>query len=905
MLKYNIKLREPQGYDELECNEIYFSSDLSYISGTTDYNYNLFDGQKLMVEFNGTSVFNEVKVNIKNVVRKGFVVYKQLFYVEPFNYGKEYKGFYYVDGKYYFTEKDSNTIEVNGKEYQIEDDKVYVETLYWVEDDKIKIGDITYNVDINLFRKEYKNPDGTKEYKYEVNEPPYIILKGNEKLYVQQCNRNDWEKVTKFVIKKGENFKLDVDYTSFTNKIYYFMPFKGVKNYEKYYFKDGKCKIGDDEYEINNGMAILGDKTYPINYEWVNTSFGRYINLFVNNDNYKFTPQSKILVESSSKLDTRVEANFKNDKEYFSYLGREYYTVTNGKIQFIILNDKKYEFFETKDKWGIEEISEEYEKYGYIYLESDLSPIPVAITKDNKYIVYSYYKLDKTPTKGDIEELDYIVIDGKKIAIHSNIIKDGDKDKETRYVIINKKESFNLIIDDVISNSMIRCHVDIDEENSDSFGVSNNVVNNFRTYNFYLVNELFSENNVSKKGFINEKIHGNILDKLSIFNFSSKIDIPLLMDNEFANNVLQEDIVNNYFTNKEIENSINPIVDMEREIYYPSYRNNDNSFSLINEIIFNLHFRSRNVKDWKINEDYSNEKHSWNIFDCYQYNNSNTDLPSISNNLEIDSLTYQQPADLLYFLNFNDDDIFYQKSKVGKSFLRLSFFNSNNPANQSLLYTCTIFLDEGKLYKKYIDSMSKKNKVFNDYISVNGMKNDNGNIFTSNLVSVGYDTCDKNKNVTFEEDKRLSASFSVKNRYESHESAEGFYLYIFKEYCERLHEEPIYMKIDFNHAGEGRTVNFTIPFKIETDGNGNDVYELLDFSQNSVDIEDFEKGIGLNELYKYVYIPMESVYDFDKKRYCYYMPDWLRMGCEENPSVMKFNLYEIKIKDESIKDSTT
>ena len=40
--------------------------------------------------------------------------------------------------------------------------------------------------------------------------------------------------------------------------------------------------------------------------------------------------------------------------------------------------------------------------------------------------------------------------------------------------------------------------------------------------------------------------------------------------------------------------------------------------------------------------------------------------------------------DLLYFLNFTNEDVFYQKQKIGKSFLRLSFFDSPNPQNQNL-----------------------------------------------------------------------------------------------------------------------------------------------------------------------------------------------------------------------------
>ena len=327
---------------------------------------------------------------------------------------------------------------------------------------------------------------------------------------------------------------------------------------------------------------------------------------------------------------------------------------------------------------------------------------------------------------------------------------------------------------------------------------------------------------------------------------------------------------------------------MERKVYYPcNHKNKD--FTLINEIIFDLHFRSRNLDTWKINEDVYNGtkteiKHNWNLFDYYDYNKNNKEKPSIT---EINS--YYQPSDLLYFLNFTNDDVFYQKSKIGKSFLRLSFFDSIDVSNQTLLYTCTVWMDEGMLYKTYTDNIIKDS---DSYISVNPTANEKGlNIISS--IGVDNEKCDENKNILFDEENRLSSRFIVKNRYESHESAEGFYLYIFEEYCEKKHENTIYMKIEFNHAGEGRTVNMTMPFKYNKDGD----VELMNLSPNSEDYNEFLKGYDLKELYEHLFIPIKVVYDGTNNRYCYYLPEGLVK--HDNKDIMKFNLYELKIKDDS------
>ena len=291
----------------------------------------------------------------------------------------------------------------------------------------------------------------------------------------------------------------------------------------------------------------------------------------------------------------------------------------------------------------------------------------------------------------------------------------------------------------------------------------------------------------------------------------------------------------------------------------------------------------------------------WNIFDnYYDYYSWNTNskteegdilVPEINSTiLNSNDFKYYQPADLLHFLNFTTDDVFYQKSKISKSFLRLLFFDNNDVANQTLLYSCTVFMNENKLYKTYIDNVVKNDNL---YVSINEELNDI-EVLTSSTISVYNDTCDKDDKVTFEEDKRLAAKFIVKNRYEAEESAEGFYLHIFKDYSEKLHDKTIYMKVEFNHAGEGRTINFIMPFKYDNDGN----VEMMDLSPSGGDLDDFKKGYPLNELYEHMFIPIKVVYDDDNKRYSYYLPNGLAKNSDRE-KVMKFNLYELKIKDES------
>ena len=189
----------------------------------------------------------------------------------------------------------------------------------------------------------------------------------------------------------------------------------------------------------------------------------------------------------------------------------------------------------------------------------------------------------------------------------------------------------------------------------------------------------------------------------------------------------------------------------------------------------------------------------------------------------------------------------------------------------------------------------KKDKY---YVSVSEELNDKEPL-TSTTISVFNEPCKESGEVTFDEDRRLAATFSVKNRYETEESAEGFYLHIFKEYCEKLHEKTIYMKVEFNHAGQGRTINFVMPFKYNASGEP----ELMELDPSGGDLEEFKKGYPMRELYEHLFIPINIVYDEKNKRYTYYLPNGLAKNEGENgkemESIMKFNLYELKIKDES------
>ena len=112
---------------------------------------------------------------------------------------------------------------------------------------------------------------------------------------------------------------------------------------------------------------------------------------------------------------------------------------------------------------------------------------------------------------------------------------------------------------------------------------------------------------------------------------------------------------------------------MEKDIYYPKYINSDNGvyngsytdFNPISEIRVNLHFRTRNLDTWKIDE-----SSNWFITDYYPYKDI------ILNQDKKELKTLMEASDLVGLLGFTNNDVYYQKSKIGKSFLRFSYITT-------------------------------------------------------------------------------------------------------------------------------------------------------------------------------------------------------------------------------------
>lgn len=390
------------------------------------------------------------------------------------------------------------------------------------------------------------------------------------------------------------------------------------------------------------------------------------------------------------------------------------------------------------------------------------------------------------------------------------------------------------------------------------------------------------------------------------------LKIPL--SRYMGNDLMMDDAVRDKFVKAEREKCINPVIELEKDVFYPvkwktkKYSDSTNYGELkadVTEIQFNLHFRRREDNEkwttpadsmWNGVEDKEGEEGKFQIYDKFS--------------------SYSKPeeqADLLTYLGFANNDVKFQKNALKKSFLRLSFYDSPYPQSQSLLAYSTIYFNTGNAFAKYMANIEEEGYAFITLMDETDPPDplpegwEYSTDYKRKLNLVGISTNRERQNTENSEEKRLSCQFSVKGKYDSDASSDGFYLYLWKDNENGVIPMDIYLKVEFNHAGYGRTIPFMMPYKIGDEGIGiktfNEVVEDWYIGTEGAD-KGVVYGYDMDKYQKYSYIHMKYKYDKEKNRHIYYLDD------EEygeywgtNPDgVLKLNLYEAKV---GAKEETT
>lgn len=953
MLKYTIKAGISPNLNEIKYSDLYLAKDLSFISGITDYYEGIRDGEEVSVSspFLDNSV--RLPIRLELVHRQGYVLTKEKFLIHTLNHiGDNDESINYIEynGVFYY-EFNKNSLDgflVNGIFYtKNPNNTVSLPVKNWIENGTVYIKGIKYYADMNLV------PNSSYANGYEKplikNSETNEVLSKIDGTFIDVINYeySKWKNIYKFAIYNINRYTFDA--TSGITAMY--MPFVSY-NGDVYPIQD----IYDDTTSSTTYGCLIGETIYPLsgftspedyyNAEDVSINIngkeitvesnlkkadpGLILLLYGNIDTSVIYPGEILIAENDYHIFEIPVSTDVNGNKYIDYNGN-IYQVKNRLCDYVTIDNKNYDISYTDSNYSGFTLSIDNSDVSFIIGDDGK-----AKTKKIKYIID--YKGNVAQESGyTITQRDGIEINNEKYPILSSITTDeSGKTIVEENCLLEGIETYDLEIIGTYGGNAVMCSPVVRDSFSDEGvnrieSINSEIADNFSSFRFYFKATALGEDAITPDKYAENALTSDhpistielygLNRGIKIYQISDYITLPIALGNKIDPLPLKENIIQNDFVNEKVNENINRIVDMEKDVYYPAYKQDDDNFIPIEEIEFNLHFRTRNLDSWKVNEDdtenlgsvsansivnfdgitsningsfatpyYTTTNESnWFVTDYYTYkqyleNSGHTDV----------ALDLQRSSDLIGLLGFTNDDVKYRKKKIGKSFLKLSFYSTPNPNTQVLLATSTVFMDENGLFKKYMDNGDSFNymNLSKEGYSPDNFKNYIGDVFT-NPIDVLREYSDGN-GLLIDENKRLSSQLTVLDKYNSVNSSEGFYLYLFREYSTNLRENTVYLKIDFCHAGNGLTIPFTVPVS-QTD------YVGPLYLDNYSDIAELKKGVALTDLYDNMYIPIKVKYDINTRKYYYYLPSEYvendKMGVDNR--IMMFNLFELKIRNQS------
>lgn len=950
MLRYNIKVTEDDiSREKMSWDEKFLSQDLSYVSGVTSTSYHLEKYGMIPASNSMVSSDATLRVVSENVHRNGYcLILGKEYDVKKVKVGEKDVNYIEVNGAFYYEVKGKYVIDemlkqdgesvISGEvivpsEIQ---DSVNIDTIVWIEDGKVTIDGKTYWYDENVgkitldgvyFIDDYKSVTKCKDIKF--------------------FNFKSTIEVTKFKLTKAFD-EIGYDYSKVSYCSYlYFINFNGechniafTKDKDDGSFTffcdyNGKelplfFKVSDDYIELNSANLASNDIEGVYDYESLKsiTSYVKVscedgdVYVEVEHDVISANDGDRVLVQLSDSYTSFGIGDvitFHNDDS------TEELKVYGDENEFVVYNGNKIALVKNLcdtvtiggHEYPIHYVNGRNEGKDCV-IDVNGSNVTMKLVSDKKvkpygYVIVEGHNVATNDVLYNINEYDGVTINGKSYKRYKS-------DSENVNVIPTDLPSkYMLEVDDVVGSSILVCkaflpteglpkneYITIGKETLQRVVGASSALRLTSVNKIFGVREItpllpFSKKSSAYEDITSSKYYYDLFGSLSLYCSMGYVSVKFPMTMHVGDDTIQDNIVENDFFEHEKSLAINPIIDMEKDVYSPKYidkngkYNGSNTvFRPISEIRVNLHFRTRDLDTWKVNEgfnlvDSSGKTDGWFVTDYHPYSGNTKMKDKNGNNIDL-----MEVSDLVGLLNFTNDDIYYQKSKVGKTFLRFSYYDSIDPNRQMLLATSTVFMDEHALFKKFIDN-SRKN--VNTYSLVSAEKN----TIDLNKISVMSELKDGNSAV-IEESKRLSSRFVITNKYDTDTSSEGFYIYMFKEYSENLHPREIFMKVEFNHAGIGTTLPFIKPMSWTEDNSSKTWFPNKELSLlNDNDRKEMMKGIELEKKNAQDYIPLYAVYDFKNKEYVYVFD---KRYVTVNDGVASINLFELKLRDES-NDSTS
>ena len=342
------------------------------------------------------------------------------------------------------------------------------------------------------------------------------------------------------------------------------------------------------------------------------------------------------------------------------------------------------------------------------------------------------------------------------------------------------------------------------------------------------------------------------------------VGVPLQAD--FAVDGEQNRLMKEQFFEKIKADVLPKTTDMEKSIVYPAIKKGDGTFELAEEIEINLHFRKRTLGEtYEVTD-------GWLTNDKYEWNTKGYDLVSRARR---DIESYDSWSDLVGYLGFTDDDIYYQKTKVKKSFLRLMYYDSKEVLNKNMIGYSTAFLDSGKLFSKFL--LMKNNEILARKIMDTEQRDNEMVMFEPDLVGPEYHNL------------RLSTRITLKDKFHNDASSDGFYLYMFRQDLPSKMPMDLYLRAEFNNAKYGKTVNLMLP----TDDDKPIVFSNSKFPKSFTIKNEGKTNFNFDAYNDSLFVHLQCRYDEELDKYIYYFP-WVS---NDDSRKITLNFFEPRLNE--------
>ena len=778
MLTYKYKYQLTNHREYIGFEDFYVSPDLSYISGTTSAKFSFSVGDKLWVESAYFPRQEPVVITYEDTVkRNGYILHPvdlliQYDFLSAYDITKndtfvtrKVKYVEYNGDVYYQDIGDDLYVSflIEGRKYSINeaDDVLTIQAKAYIEDDKVVVDGITYNVIYN------QNLD-------------YITF--TDMLGVKVANTAQWDKnninlTPDYVQKVVINNKQKRTYNTRSVSLFGIRPFivyDNKKLYLQYLFNETGSIEGFGVVIDGVNYPALEDLTNVNPFSETDYQEALVLDkamLFIKGVPFEIIPEpaegvdgGKICVEmedehlpfllgdvinvNTLKNTNKLRLNTDSSGVDYIYVNNQRYNRVANLCDEVVIQTSRYQLTYKGDcaspyigmmcNCTMSDGTKLY--FTVAEINTELNTV-VRLQKvkyeNNKWIPCYTMRLDDNGHPAYLPANDYAVESHDGIKIGNNKFPVVIDDSQYEVVYVTFPISYELKIVDTLGSNKFICEPNI---NIDTFQteVYNEMVSDEITSivsnDLYVVTKipnLFGLKRMTAKDWIPNLVAfsgptsmlgmSGLQTALSFERKKTSFSIPVSLSKPIDGSLNVSNLITTYHYDEQAELSINRIVDMDKDIYTPIIRNGDEIMN-VERITFNLHFRTRDLETWQIHDDEGTWQISdgkgtdnkpqintlklaansdfcnWFVTDYYPYNQYNNSGSTVyHDNTFLNNC--MKRSDLLGYLYFTTNDVQEKRRKLSGSFLRLTFFDSRNPDKQNMLGTSTIFMDCDRHYE--------------------------------------------------------------------------------------------------------------------------------------------------------------------------------------------------------------